>query len=180
MLDATLIGFRPLRTDDLPLLRRWLLTEHVRRWWDPEVEWTPEAVAAEWAPLIANPHPTACFVVTHDDRAIGYIQTYPIADNPEHALHLGVTEDAAGLDLFIGEPDSVHRGLGAPILRHFLREIVFAGGAVACWIDPDPANTAAIRAYEKAGFRHVRTVAIPGQAALAYVMRIAREDVCDG
>jgi hypothetical protein len=30
------IEFRPLREDDLPLVRDWLGREHVRRWWrDP-------------------------------------------------------------------------------------------------------------------------------------------------
>lgn len=178
-IDPGSIGFRPLRTTDVPLLRRWLTTEHVHRWWDPEVEWTEAAVGAEYAQSIAGQEPTVCFVVTHGGADVGFVQTYRWADYPDHARRLGVDDEAAGLDLFIGEPGFVHRGLGPHILRRFLRQIVFAGSPppVACWIDPDPANAAAIRAYEKVGFRHVRTVAPPDQGTPAYVMRVGHEEL---
>lgn len=40
-------------------------------------------------------------------------------------------------------------------------------------IDPDPRNTRAIRAYEKAGFRHYETI-INEEGVPAYMMEIRR------
>jgi RimJ/RimL family protein N-acetyltransferase len=85
------------------------------------------------------------------------VQLYRIGDYPEHSAQMPVEPDAAGLDLFIGEKDHVHRGLGPHILRRFLDELVFPEYA-ACAIDPAERNRSAIRAYKKAGFRYVATI----------------------
>ena len=178
MPDRAKVGFRPLRTSDLPLMRRWLTADHVRRWWDPDKDWTDETVAQEYAPMIEGTESTAPFAITYDGVDIRYIQTSKIADHPGYARHVAVDEDAAGVDLFIGEPDYLHRELGAHIVRTFLRDIVFGfGDAVSCVIGPEPANTAAIRAYRKAGFRYLKTIQVPDESSPEYLMRIAREDV---
>jgi aminoglycoside 6'-N-acetyltransferase len=52
--------------------------------------------------------------------------------------------------------------------------------AGSCIIDPEPANRIAIRAYEKAGFRYVKTVKVPAEPQPAYLMRISRGDFFDG
>lgn len=56
-----------------------------------------------------------------------------------------------GIDQFIGVPEMIGRGHGPAFIRvHLMR--LFAAGAPAIGTDPNPANTRAIRAYEKAGF----------------------------
>jgi predicted GNAT family acetyltransferase len=85
-----------------------------------------------------------------------------------------VEEDAASIDLFIGEADHLHRGLGAPSsanpatdrLGNHRRQFVVMGPAANNWI--------AIRAYEKAGFRHGTTVLVPGEPEPEYLMRLVR------
>src|SRR5262249_11369177 len=155
--------FRPLAYDDLPLMVRWLNTPHVREWWRHDPSTLEEAVA-KCAPRIEGREATAAYVILCDERPIGYIQVYRIADWPEYARAVAVEEGAAGADLFIGEAGHVHRGLGAPILHAFLREVVFAmPGVICCVVGPAASNASAIRAYEKAGFRHVKTVVVPGE-----------------
>jgi RimJ/RimL family protein N-acetyltransferase len=44
-------------------------------------------------------------------------------------------------------------------------------GVAMCFICPNPENERAVRAYEKAGFRHVKTVWIESEKAYQYVMR---------
>lgn len=57
------------------------------------------------------------------------------------------------------------------MLRAFVDEVVFAReGVAACTVDPSPRNMSAIRAYEKAGFAHLKTVQLPGEAEPSYVM----------
>jgi len=76
----------------------------------------------------------------------------------------------------------VHRGLGGPILRRFLRKATFTHPDVGtCVIGPDPANSGAIRAYEKAGFTYLKSVTVPGDlpSGQEYLMLIRRQDVID-
>ena len=179
-LDPAKIGFRRLRMSDLPLMQRWLTAEHVRRWWGDERR-TPEAIAEKYRPRIRGQTPTACFVIIYGDAAIGYNQTYKIADYPDYARYVAVDEDAAGLDLFIGEAVYLNRGLGAPVLRAFLRDVVFdAGDAVSCVVGPEPANVVAIRAYEKVGFRSLKTIQVPDEPAFESRRRPLRRGVDKG
>ncbi len=166
------IAFRPLTYDDLPMMVRWLNTPHVRQWWQDDPRTLEEAIE-EYTPQIEGKEPTSAYVILSGERPIGYIQTYRIADYPAYAAALDVEAGAAGVDLFIGEADCVHRGLGAPILRAFLRDVAFAmPGVTCCIIGPAVSNATAIRAYEKAGFRYLKTVAVPDEDEPEYLMRI--------
>jgi RimJ/RimL family protein N-acetyltransferase len=63
-------------------------------------------------------------------------------------------------------------------LRAFLRDILFARADVTgCGIWPEPGNAIAIAAYERAGFRYLRTVTIPPQNEHAYLMYMARGEL---
>jgi RimJ/RimL family protein N-acetyltransferase len=182
-LDPAHISFRRLTEDDLPIMHRRLNAQHVARWYrvrgvpNPSLEW----VTARYLPRICGDDPTRSFVIMLGQRPIGYIKGYLVADNPEYAVHVQVDEGAAGVDMFIGEPDVVHRGLGAHIVRCFVDEVVFREmGASCCVIGPEPENRIAIRAYEKAGFRYQKTVHIPGgDTEYEYLMRVDREEVID-
>jgi RimJ/RimL family protein N-acetyltransferase len=175
-LDPKKISFRPLELADLPLLHRWLNTDFVKEWYDSGPPY--EEVVAKYAPRIAGRAPTRSFVTLYGGTPIGYIQTYRIDDYPEYSRYVRAGEEAAGVDLFIGHADYVHRGLGSAILRRFLREVVFGEGDTAsCVIGPSVRNRAAIRAYEKAGFTYLKTVEIPDEDDPEYLMRLARDDL---
>ncbi|HEX3722640.1 MAG TPA: GNAT family N-acetyltransferase, partial [Nitrolancea sp.] len=111
-------------------------------------------------------------------RPIGYIQIYLIEDYPDYAQFVGADEQAAGVDLFIGEIDCIHRGLGPVLLKRFLCDLVFVRPDVtSCVIGPAISNVIAIRAYEKAGFRYFKTASIPDEDEPEYLMRIGRDAV---
>jgi RimJ/RimL family protein N-acetyltransferase len=177
-LDPAPIGFRPLERADLPTLYRWLTTPHVARWYSQGEPRTPAGVEAKYGPRIDGRTPTRAFAILYGATPIGYIQTYLIGDYPDYARHVAADEEAAGVDLLVGEADYVHRGLGAPLLRTFLREIVFVQpGVASCIIGPEPKNLAAIRAYEKAGFRYLKTIQQPDEPEPEYLMRLARSEL---
>ena len=179
MLDPAPISFRRLTLADLPLMRRWLNTEHVMAWYgvgSAKGPSTLETVTAHYTPSISGQVPTDPFLILHEGRPIGYIQRYAIRDWPDYAAVVDVNEHAAGVDLFIGDPDVVHRGLGAHVLRRFLRDVVFADPASeSCIIGPEPENRGAIRSYEKAGFRYLKTVQDPS-GEVNYLMRLGRAE----
>lgn len=175
MLTPDKLSFRPLQHADLPRLYAWRLAPHVRRWWDAPASY--DALIEQLRPRLSGQHPARPFLILYDAQPIGYIQYFPINAWDEYRAAIQVEEPAAGVDLFIGEPEYLHQGLGAPLLRQFLKEIVFADAAfVNCLIDPDPENAAAIKAYEKAGFHYLKTVYIPALNETQYLMRITRAD----
>ena len=62
--------------------------------------------------------------------------------------------DAVGVDLSIGDPGKLAKGIGSGVLRTFTERLMQEGYTTII-IDPDPANHRAVRAYEKAGFRAI-------------------------
>lgn len=60
----------------------------------------------------------------------------------------------AGIDLFLGDT-AQGRGLGPDAIRTLARHLIDARGHHRLVIDPAADNAAAIRAYEKVGFRPV-------------------------
>jgi aminoglycoside 6'-N-acetyltransferase len=166
-------GFAPLREEDLALVRRWLLEPHVKRWWDDGVKSPyPDASIEEYREAIQGKDPTYHYLALIDSRPVGMLQHYRIGDDPEYAAALALGEDAIGVDLFIGEVELIGRGHGPAMLRQFLREIAFPfHGIDVCVIGPSVQNIAAIRAYEKAGFRALREVDVPGEPDREFLMR---------
>ena len=150
-----MIGFRLLQPEDLPLVREWLGREHVRRWWRDPVD----VDIAEIVEALEGREPTDYYAILLDDRPIGLIQTYRVADYPGWEEIVRAGPGAVGLDLLIGEVDAVGRGLGPLVLAEFARTIAFADrGATAVVATVEEENRRSWRAFEKAGFRHLRDV----------------------
>jgi aminoglycoside 6'-N-acetyltransferase len=152
--------FRPMTAADLPTIKRWLQTPHVSEWWHD---------AADHFELVSGDlgHPEmAQFIVAAATRPFAYLQCYNLS-----AWNAGFGQQPAGtrgLDQFIGEQDMLGCGHGSAFIRAF-SERLLADGTPRIVIDPDPANTRAIRAYEKAGFQRDRIVHTPDGRALLMV-----------
>lgn len=138
-----------------------------------------EAVSRDFGGHVDGRGAIAAFVVAYHGVPIGYVQGWRGGDFPDYARYFvddpAQAATTASFDLFVGDIEYVGGGLGPLIIGAFLREIVFgASDATGVVIKPDPGNTGAIRAYEKAGFRHLRTVQPPGRPKPSYLMRIER------
>lgn len=170
------VSFRRLARGDLPTLQRWLNTPHVYEWWGvtsgPDSLGGPGADAATDAQMeekygapLDHGDTTHRHIITVDERSIGLIQWYRLADEPEYAAHIGETDPGgAGIDLLIGEIDAIGRGLGAAVLDSYISTVVFADPAVTRVIGaPHHSNTRSCRAFEKAGFVFVRDAQIPDE-----------------
>ncbi len=155
------ITFQPLREVDLPLLHRWFNTPHVSEWWSHEGNHHPslEEVTRKYSPRIKNKEPVDCYLFYYNNQPIGMIQSCDLDNYPMEKAVFGPAGKCTGIDLMIGEEDYVHRGLGSGIMRSFLKDIVFAQpGVEYCIADPQVENAIAIKAYQKAGFKYLRTV----------------------
>ena len=126
---------RPLEPRDAADLRRILLEPGVARWWDaPDDDF----------PLGDDPEATR-LVIEVDGTVAGMVQ-YAEETEPKYRH--------ASIDIFLSE--AFHgRGIGTEAVRRVVRLLIDERGHHRITIDPAAENAAAIRAYEKVGFRRV-------------------------
>ena len=147
--------FRPMTADDLPLMRRWLEMPHIKQWWGE-----PEEELGYIRDMIDGRDTTRPFIFAVDDEPVGYIQYWFVGHHQnatwvaDHPWLAELPSDAVGVDLSIGDSKKLGRGLGSAALRAFAEDL-FRQGHRTIVIDPDPTNTRAVRAYEKAGFKAI-------------------------
>jgi RimJ/RimL family protein N-acetyltransferase len=165
------IAFRPLTTNDLPLLHEWLGRAHVAEWWSPTP--TLAEVEEEFAPAIAGQGTVRCFVVLLDDAPLGFIQSYVAAQCHDDGWWLDEHDPGMrGIDQFIADADRLNQGVGSAMVRAFVAGLFADPSVSRVQTDPSPDNHRAIRCYEKAGFRSVGEVDTPdGRALLMYQER---------
>jgi aminoglycoside 6'-N-acetyltransferase len=126
---------RAVRSGDEAALLRIHRSPEVRRWWGdppPGFPWSddPEAIR---------------LVIDLDGAVAGLVQfSEELEPRYRHAT----------VDVFL-DPSLHGRGLGTAVLRRLLAHLFEGRGHHRVTIDPAAANTAAIRCYEKAGFRPV-------------------------
>ena len=125
---------RPLAAGDEEELLRIHLTPEVTRWWDFPVDRFP------WDEPDGNR-----LTILVDDQIAGLIE-YHEESEPKYRH--------ASIDIFL-DPALRGRGIGTEAVRLVVRHLTEDRGHHRVTIDPAAANRAAIRAYEKAGFRTV-------------------------
>ena len=129
------LRLRPLAPEDEAELLRIHATPEVARWWDE-----PE----EGFPFSDDPDATR-LVIEVDGRVGGMIQ---------YAEELTPKYRHASIDLFL-DPALHNQGHGSEAVRQVVRLLIDERGHHRITIDPAAANAAAIRAYEKVGFKPV-------------------------
>jgi aminoglycoside 6'-N-acetyltransferase len=149
------ITFRPVDLSDMPRLAAWLMQPHVRKFYQP-ARITLDEVVAEYAPMIGNDTPTICHIAMSEGAPFAYVQSYRNLDYPEWAALIDVG-DGISVDLFIGEPTFLHRGMGRVLLVGYLKEVALAHFAeTRAYIAHATANASALRCSQAAGFRPLR------------------------
>jgi aminoglycoside 6'-N-acetyltransferase len=129
---------RPLMLDDVPALLEIQAQPGVARWWGEPTE-------ADLREKADGTEGVVPFAIEHDGKLVGLIQFHEEED-PMYRH--------AGIDLFLSE--QFHgQGLGTDAVRRLARYLIRERGHHRITIDPAADNTAAIRAYEKSGFRPV-------------------------
>lgn len=128
------LTLRPLTEGDEEELLRIHRTPEVARWWGLPEDGFP------WD----EPESTR-FVIEVDGAVAGIIQYW---EEPESKYR------HAGVDLFL-DPALHGQGLGSEAVHRVVRQLIEERGHHRVTIDPAAGNLAAIRAYEKVGFRRV-------------------------
>jgi aminoglycoside 6'-N-acetyltransferase len=128
------ITLRPLAPDYAAELLRIHREPEVLRWWDEPDEGFPDD----------EPEATRLTIVV-DGAVAGLVQFSEELD-PKYR--------SASIDVFV-DPALRGRGVGTEAVRRVVRHLIDERGHHRITIDPAAANVAAIRAYEKVGFRAV-------------------------
>ena len=107
------------------------------------------------------------FVAVLDGEAIGYVQSYQAVAGHDEGWWLKVNDPGVhGIDLFLADATKLGQGLGTRLVRAFVAHLFADPRVTRVQADPSPANSRAIRCYEKAGFRRVREIVTPDGPAL--------------
>lgn len=145
------IDFRPMTHSDLDLVVDFMSREHVVRWWFDE-----QPVRERFIGKINGSERLRPWLVLHRGAPVGYVQDYLLGDHPDYALAIGVEPSAVSLDLFIAEPGLVGKGFGPRVIERFCDLHIWTQPTVTgVTINPNPSNTRAVRAFEKAGLEKV-------------------------
>lgn len=176
MLDPIHVSFRSIATADLPVLYTWRHSAHVRQWWDPPASLKALLVEHQRKIELECEGRLLARLILYDRQPIGYILAFRHSSWPEYQAGVGLEDEAIGLEIFIGEASYLHQGLGSPILKGFLHELVFPAfpDVTTYTIGPEPENTIAIRAYERVGFTYLKSIDLPAIDERQYVMHMAR------
>ncbi|MDX1924068.1 MAG: GNAT family N-acetyltransferase [Rickettsiaceae bacterium] len=154
------ITFEPLHESHFPLLLKWLEAPHVKKWWDQDVTYTLELVREKYSSYIkgyklvdGQQKPIQAFIIYREQNPVGYIQIYNAYDFPRSKSLLGLPENLGAFDIFIGEAAALQQGLGSKTILEFLK--LHGNKYSHIFADPDSNNGAAVKCYEKAGFKMV-------------------------
>lgn len=166
---SDIIAFRPLREEDLPLLCDWLNRPHMRDFYQKTSVLRSE-VAQKFGPRIRGEFPTYDHIVSLADKPFGKLQCYRNIDHPGYAKEVNLFEGIS-VDLFIGEPHMLGRGLGRKMLRAYVVEVAFElyPKECACFICHELTNLRARACSAAAGFHPLRQVIEEGLPSELFV-----------
>lgn len=144
MPDVTL---RPAGPADLALLRHWDEQPHAIAS-DPHDDWGWETELAR------NPPWREQLIGEVGGRPVGFVQIIDPAEEDSHYWG-DIPANLRAIDIWIGEPADLNRGYGTAMMRQAIARCFAAPGVEAILIDPLASNAAAIRFYERFGFRFI-------------------------
>jgi len=146
---------------DRPLLERWLLSPHVIRWWG-----APDANLA----LIAERSDDTHALITTGGKPVGYLCWQSLSPSDREAAGLtDLPDDLVDIDILIGELEFLGRGIGPRALVLLLTKL-HSDGVEFAGLGTSISNQAALRAFEKAGFRLFRDFQDPESGSSRYLV----------
>lgn len=144
---ADSISFKDMQKSDFMQIYNWIQGSHVNKWWHDPKDWTEFKSKFEGK---LKSKDRGCFLIYIENNPIGYIQYYIANKFPEWQNE---PDGTYGMDLFIVDINYIGKGYGHKIVFRFIEKIFELPQANRIIINPDVNNIAAIKTYEKAGFK---------------------------
>ena len=129
-----------------------------------------EDTRARYLPRLLAEERVTPYIALQGDEAIGYAQSYVAMGSGGGWWEDETDPGVRGIDQSLAREELLVRGLGTQLVKALV-ERLFADPEVSrIQTDPSPANLRAIRCYEKAGFRRLKTIVTPDGPA-EYMVR---------
>ncbi len=141
------VVLRPATPADLELLQRWDEEPHVVES-DPNDDWGWEVELGRQVDWREQ------WIAEVDGRPIGFMEIIDPAREDDHYWG-DCPPNLRAIDIWIGEADALGQGYGTQMMRQAIDRCFADPAVTAIVIDPLQSNTAAIRFYERLGFRAV-------------------------
>lgn len=152
------INFVQLQESHFPLMLEWLEKPHVKKWWDQDLTYTMDLVRKKYGSYVAEyklvegeKRSIKAYVICVNEKPVGYIQLYNVYDFPRSKELVGLPSSVGGLDIFIGDENFIGHNFGSQAIKEFITS--HCNEFEHLFVDPDINNIAAIKCYEKAGFK---------------------------
>lgn len=104
-------------------------------WWYEPLDL--DGLERKYGPRIGGAEATRVYIIEPEGRPIGWIQWYRWSDYPKHAAQLEAEQNAAGIDLSIGELSLIGLGIGSTAIRQFIFEVISHNPAIIALTDPE-------------------------------------------
>lgn len=147
-----------MRPDDAAVLLKWMTDMRVLEFYEGrDKRYTEELIYEDF--FEEDDDAAIKVILEYGGKPIGYGQIYEILDEyyGEYEYE-NRGETVYGIDQFIGEPDYWNRGIGTEYLKLVLKFLREEKRADAVILDPHQDNARAIRCYQKAGFRIIKSL----------------------
>ena len=151
------ITIRDFTETDLPLMFKWLTDKRVLEYYEGrDIRFTMDTLSAHFLEEIPDGFR---MIIEYKKSPIGYAQAYQLSgelfdeyDYPDDG-HI-----VFAMDQFIGEPKYWSKGIGSSFLKMMASHLKENMAAERVLLDPHQDNKRAIRAYEKAGFKIIKSL----------------------
>lgn len=148
------LSLRPATAADWRLIRAWIARPEIQRWWG-----SPNAAEAEIRIALESEAAISCLVLLGAEP-VGYAHAVD-ASHWGPSLPDGMPPGTWDIDVFIAVPEQRGKGLGERAVNLLAGEVFSTTFALALSVFVPIRNEAAVRAYERAGFRWVRVLDDP-------------------
>ncbi|MCF7806173.1 MAG: acetyltransferase [Simkaniaceae bacterium] len=148
--------FEILKKDQEEMLKEWLKQDYVAEFWHGSgLRNTLNSISQ----FVKGEKPQHTLWIAYDGTIpFGYLMTLNIDFEKDHlyAKYLTPSSKAITLDLLIGNPSYLGKGLGTRMIKELLLQKF--GDVTDVFMDPETDNLKAIHVYEKAGFRKLEEI----------------------
>ena len=153
--DGVLI--RDFAESDLPLMLKWLTNDTVLEYYEGrDCRFTMDTLSTRYLEEIPDGFRV---IFEYRNIPVGYGQAYKLSG--ESFDEYDYPDDGRlvfAMDQFIGEPEYWNKGIGTSFLKLMADYLKENESAECILLDPHQSNLRAIRAYEKAGFKIVKSL----------------------
>lgn len=135
--------------NDIPLMEKWLYTQHVKPWYEHPNDWLTE-IRERYGAFSFITH----LIAEVDGKAMGFCQYYDCYNSKDYedwGLEIPLLGKVYSIDYLIGDPDYLHKGYAKTMINKMIQQLRGLG-ATTLIVLPDEKNIASNKLLEASGF----------------------------